>query len=59
MLMKRPTLDEYYIEIAKAVEEGEQEYYLSAALNILQAMEKNWCDWTEAEDSILQMGSER
>ena len=47
------------IEIAKNVAENEQEYYLSAALNILKAMEKHWCDWTETEDSILQMGSER
>jgi len=47
------------IEIARNAEESEQEYYLSAALNILQAMEKHWCDWTETEDSILQMGSER
>ena len=47
------------IEIAKIVAEDEKEYYLSVALNILKAMEKNWCDWTETEDSILQMGSER
>ncbi len=47
------------IEIAKNVEENQQEYYLSVALKILQAMEKNWCNWEENEDSILQMGSER
>lgn len=48
------------IELAKNVENEEQkEKYLSAAINILKAMEKNWCDWTEKEDSILQMGSER
>ena len=48
------------IEIAKNVEnETEKEKYVSAALNILKAMEKNWCDWSETEDSILQMGSER
>ena len=47
------------IEIAKNLPEPEAEKYLSAAINILKAMEKNWCDWTETEDSILQMGSER
>lgn len=46
------------IELAKAVTDpAEQEKYLSAALNIMQAMEKNWCDWTDKEDSVLQMGS--
>jgi unsaturated chondroitin disaccharide hydrolase len=47
------------IELAKNVEEGQQAYYISAALNILKEMENNWCNWTEEEDSILQMGSER
>ena len=47
------------IEIAKLLDGEKQEYYLSSALNILQTMEKNWCDWSENEDSILQMGSER
>ena len=45
------------IELAKIVGETESEKFLSAALNILRAMEKNWCDWTDEEDSILQMGS--
>ena len=48
------------IELAKNVEnEAEKEKYLTAAINILKAMEKNWCNWSETEDSILQMGSER
>ena len=45
------------IELAKNTEGAEQEKYLLAAINILQAMEKNWCDFSETEDSILQMGS--
>ena len=45
------------IELAKITVRAESEKYLSAALNILQTMEKKWCDWTEQEDSILQMGS--
>lgn len=46
-----------FIEIAKATKDCDGEKYLNAALNILQAMEKNWCDWTDKNDSILQMGS--
>lgn len=45
------------IELAKNVKEEEKDKYLSSATNILQAMESNWCDWSETEDSILQMGS--
>lgn len=45
------------IELAKNVKEEEKDKYLSSALNILQAMEKSWCDWSKNEDSILQMGS--
>ena len=45
------------IELAKITTGEESEKFLSAALNILKAMEKTWCDWTENEDSILQMGS--
>ena len=46
------------IEISKQVSEEECDKYLSAAINILKAMEENWCDWTEENDSLLQMGSE-
>lgn len=46
------------IELAKIVDGKEGEEFLFSALNILQAMEKNWCDWSDKEDSILQMGSE-
>ena len=44
------------IEIAKNVEEKEK--FLTPAINILKAMEKEWCNWEESEDSILQMGTE-
>jgi len=47
------------IELAKNTQGAEQEKYLSAAVNILKAMEKEWCDWSETEASILQMGSEK
>ncbi|MGN1051960.1 MAG: glycosyl hydrolase family 88, partial [Candidatus Scatosoma sp.] len=46
------------IELARITDAENSDKYLSAALCILQAMEKNWCDWTEQEDSVLQMGSE-
>ena len=46
------------IEIARALDGEEKEKYLSAALNILKAMEKEWCDYSDCEDSILQMGTE-
>ena len=47
------------IELAKNTQGAEQEKYLLAAINILQAMEKNWCNFSDEEDSILQMGSLR
>lgn len=44
------------IEIAKNTSDGDK--YLISAIQILKAMEKVWCDWSEKEDGILQMGSE-
>ncbi len=46
------------IELAKLVGEEDKANFLSAAIDILKAMENQWCDWSEDEDSILQMGSE-
>ena len=46
------------IEIAKNVPEHEKKMYITAAVKLLKAMEKEWCDWSEQEDSILQMGTE-
>ena len=47
------------IEIAKYVtNETEQALYLNAAIKILKAMEKEFCNWEDNEDSILQMGTE-
>ena len=45
------------IELAKALGEQEGAKYMESALNILKAMEQNWCDWTEDEDGVLLMGS--
>ncbi len=33
--------------------------YLDAALNILKAMEENFCDWSDDNQAILLMGTER
>jgi len=46
------------IEIAKAVPQYEKKLYLKAALNILKALEKDHCNWTLEEQSILQNGTE-
>lgn len=46
------------IELAKALEGEESEKYLISAISVLKAMQENWCDWSDKEDSILQMGSE-
>jgi len=45
------------LEIAKAVPELERETYINAALNILKAADKKFCNWEENEDSIVQMGT--
>ena len=47
------------IELAKVSAESEQETYLTAAIKLLKTMEENWCDWTETQDGILLMGSEK
>jgi unsaturated chondroitin disaccharide hydrolase len=47
------------IEIANHVPEYEKKIYLNAAVKMLKAMEKEFCNWGENEDSILQMGTER
>lgn len=46
------------LEIARVVPEHEKKLYLNAAVNLIKAMEKNFCNWTEEEQSILQMGTE-
>lgn len=46
------------LEIAGCLDENEGRIYKRAALNILTALEKNFCDWNPEKDSILQMGSE-
>ena len=45
-----------FIELAKVTGDTK---YLDAALNILKAMEKNFCDWSEENQAILLMGTER
>lgn len=46
------------LEIAKAVPEFEKKMYKNAAIKVLMATEKQYCDWSESEDSIVQYGTE-
>lgn len=46
------------IELAKAVPKHEQTLYIKAAMRILKALENDFCDWSEKEESILQKGTE-
>ena len=46
------------IEIARCVPEHEKKIYINAAIKMLKALEENYCDWTDSEDSILQMGTD-
>jgi len=41
------------IELARILPEYESRLYLNAALNILKAMEKNFADWSEDTDFIM------
>lgn len=47
------------IELSRNLEGQERDMYEKAAGKILMAMEKEFCDWNEEKDSILQMGTER
>lgn len=45
------------IEISRHVKPYEKDLYLSAALRILKALDEKCCNWTQEEDSILQICS--
>lgn len=45
------------IELAKYVPDGDK--YMSAAIEILKATDKNFCNYGEDEDALVLMGSER
>ena len=47
------------LEIANSVNDLEKNMYISAAINILKALEKKCCNWEDNEDAILLMGTER
>jgi len=46
------------IEIARNVPEYEKELYLNAAIKMLKAIGERYCNWSNDEDSIVQMGTE-
>ena len=47
------------LEIAKYVSEEEGARYTQEAINILKACDENWCDYSEEQDALVLMGSER
>ena len=47
------------IEIAKHVEQADGQIYQAAALQMLQTLDRDFCDWNPQTDSLLQMGTER
>lgn len=47
------------IEIAKCVDEYEKKMYFDAAIKILKALEKNYCNFDFDKDFILDGGTER
>ena len=47
------------LEIAKYVPVTEAKMYTEAAINILKATDENFCDYTEDEDALVLMGTER
>jgi unsaturated chondroitin disaccharide hydrolase len=46
------------IEIADIVPEHEKKIYMSAALNILKAVEKSCCNWEDGEDATVLRGTQ-
>lgn len=46
------------IEIARHVPEFEKGLYLNSAIKILKETEEKYCDWTETQAAIVQMGTE-
>lgn len=47
------------LEIAKHVSETEAGVFAGAAVNILKATDREFCNYSDSEDSIVQMGTER
>lgn len=47
------------LEIAKYVSEAEAEMYTEAAINLLKATDEEFCDYSEGEDALVKMGTER
>ena len=71
MLFRSPSTPVYYdstagacaacgmIELAKALPENEGGMYMNAAINILKAMEKSFCNFDPANDHMLDYGTVR
>ena len=46
------------IEISKVLNENEGRLYLDTAIKIIKETDERFCNWSEDEDTIVQMGSE-
>lgn len=47
------------LELAKHVPESEAESYIGAAINILKATDKYFADYSDSQDALVLMGTER
>ena len=47
------------LRLAEFVTEQESKMYTEAAINILKATDENFCDYTDKEDALVLMGTER
>lgn len=47
------------LEIAKYVDEAEAKRYTEAAINILKATDEHFCNYSDDEDALVLMGTER
>lgn len=45
------------LELSKQLDNDEGMIYLDAAVSILKAIEKDYCDWDDEKDSIVQYGT--
>ena len=45
------------LEIAKHVPKEEEKHYTQEAINILKTCEEMWCNYEDAEDGLVMMGS--
>ena len=47
------------VELAKFVSPTEAQMYTEAAINLLKATDEHFCDYSEEQDALVLMGTER